>query len=82
MMRVIVIMYTGMLVILAVENLHPTIRQWVTADRNATTPFEAGQGIPLATVSVQDNRSHGSDAVAHMTRPDHIVFAGSDARVP
>jgi len=77
MMRVIVIMYAGILGILAVENLHPTIHQWVTADRNATTPFEADQVIPLATVSVQDN-----DAVAHMTRPDHIVFAGRDVGVP
>jgi hypothetical protein len=35
MMRVTVIMYTGKLVIIAVENLHTTIRQWVDADRNA-----------------------------------------------
>jgi hypothetical protein len=82
MMRVTVIMYSGMLVIIAVENLHTTIRQWVDADRNATAPFQVGQGIPLNTVSAQDNRSHGFDAAAHMRRPDHIEFAGSDARVP
>jgi fucose permease len=51
MMRVSVIIYTVMLVIIAVVNLHPTIRHWVDADRDATAaPFEAGQDIRLTTL--------------------------------
>jgi hypothetical protein len=83
-MRVSVIIYAVILVIVAVVNIHPSIRHWVEADRNTTAASEARQDLDLpvlARISSQEKRPPGSDALPHITTPEHIEFACGDSRV-
>jgi hypothetical protein len=83
-MRVSVVIYAVLLVIVAVVNIHPTIRHWVEADRNTTAASEARQDLDLpvlARISSQEKRPQGPDALPHIAIAEHIEFARGDHRV-
>jgi hypothetical protein len=73
-LRLSIVLYAAMLAIVGMINLHPTARQWVDPDREATAPLEAVQDMPTPTLtgaSVWEKGSRVGDA------SEHIEFVGN-----